>query len=77
MGVSLGRFTLVGVVVVGVAGEGDVEKTQSLEVEALDVEAGDGGRCGLVGVEVGVVEAGVVVSLLVGEAASRSLLTVS
>ena len=59
--------------VVGVVGEGDVEKAQSLEVEALEVEAGDGGRRGLVGV----IEAGVVVSLLVGEAASRSLLTVS
>ena len=77
MGVSLGRFILVGVVVVEVAGVGDVETAQSFEVEALDGEAGEGGRCGLVGVEVGVVEASVVVCLLVGEVASRSLLTVS
>ena len=77
MGVSLGRFALVEVVIVGVACVGDVVKAQSLEVEALDGEAGDRGRSGLAGVEVGVVEAGAFVSLLVGEVASRSLLTVS
>jgi hypothetical protein len=46
-------------------------------VGALDGEAGEGGRCGLVGEEVGVVEASVAVCVLVGEVASRSLLTAS
>ena len=72
MGVSLSRFAFVGVVaVVG------VEYARGFEVGALDGEAGEGGRCGLVVEEVGVVEAGVAVCVLVGEAASRSLLTVS
>ena len=77
MGVSLGRFTLGGVVVVGEAGVSEVEEAESFEVEALDGEAGEGGRCGLVVEEVGVVEASVAVCVLVGEVASRSLLTVS
>ena len=77
MGVSLGRFTLGGVVVVGEAGVSEVEEAEGFEVEALDGEAGEGGRCGLVVEEVGVVETSVAVCVLVGEAASRSLLTVS